>query len=333
MMPLVASASRFRYTGADEGKIITVRGPIAPGSLGLSLTHEHVLVDFIGADKVSPDRYDADEAYGVIISHLQTLEKTGCRSFFECTPNFLGRDVSLLKRLSEGTGLNIVTNTGIYGAAGEKFIPEFVNRETAQQIAARWILEFRKGVGNTGVRPGFIKTGVDKGPLSARQRKLIEAAAITHLQTGLTVGVHTGDGAAAREQLEILAAKGVDASARIWIHAQNETDKLQYVEAAKRGSWVSFDGLDESNVDDYIEKCRWMESNGVLDKVLLSQDAGWYHVGEAGGGNFRDYTTVPERFIPEMLKRGFGETEVELLFVRNPARAFTIGVRRLADEN
>jgi hypothetical protein len=49
--------------GADsvirhEGKIVTVRGPILPDKLGFTLPHEHILVDFIGADKVSPDRYD-----------------------------------------------------------------------------------------------------------------------------------------------------------------------------------------------------------------------------------------------------------------------------------
>jgi len=46
-----------------EGKVVTVNGPIAPSELGFTLPHEHVLVDFIGADKVSPDRYDSDEAF------------------------------------------------------------------------------------------------------------------------------------------------------------------------------------------------------------------------------------------------------------------------------
>ena len=57
-----------RLEGADsmirhEGKVVTVNGPIAPSELGFTLPHEHVLVDFIGADKVSPDRYDSDEAF------------------------------------------------------------------------------------------------------------------------------------------------------------------------------------------------------------------------------------------------------------------------------
>jgi hypothetical protein len=41
----------------DEPYFIqTVRGRIKPDQLGLTLIHEHVMVDFVGADKVSKDR-------------------------------------------------------------------------------------------------------------------------------------------------------------------------------------------------------------------------------------------------------------------------------------
>ena len=51
------------------------------------------------------------------------------------------------------------------------------------------------------MRPGFIKTGVDPGPLSPIDRKLIEAAVICHGQTGLRIHCHTGDGRAAMDIL------------------------------------------------------------------------------------------------------------------------------------
>ena len=128
-------------------------------------------------------------------------------------------------------------------AVGEKFLPRFVYHETAEQIASRWIREWTDGIEGTGIKPGFIKTSVDKAPLSPTLRKIIDAAGITHLATGLTIGVHTGDGEAAKEQLEILKARGVSPEARNWIHAQNEKDNRYHIEAAKKGSWVSFDGV------------------------------------------------------------------------------------------
>lgn len=51
--------------------IETATGPIAADRLGLTLMHEHVLVDFIGADRVSPDRYDADQPFATVLPHLK----------------------------------------------------------------------------------------------------------------------------------------------------------------------------------------------------------------------------------------------------------------------
>jgi len=37
---------------------------------------------------------------------------------------------------------------------------------------------------------------------------------------------------------------------------------------------------------------------GHLPRVLISQDSGWYHVGEPGGGRFRPYTCLFDGFLP-----------------------------------
>src|SRR6187431_2666753 len=113
-----ACAPLARVCGADplDGKVMTVLGPIAPGQLGVTLTHEHGVVDFLGAEKAKALRHDAEDAFTTILPHLKKLKERGCQSFVECTPNYIGRDVRLLKRLSEASGLNILTNTGYYGA-------------------------------------------------------------------------------------------------------------------------------------------------------------------------------------------------------------------------
>ena len=47
---------------AQNGPVQTVLGPVSPGDTRPHVAmHEHVLVDFVGADKVSRDRYDRDE--------------------------------------------------------------------------------------------------------------------------------------------------------------------------------------------------------------------------------------------------------------------------------
>jgi phosphotriesterase-related protein len=65
-----------------------------------------------------------------------------------------------------------------------------------------------------------------------------------------------------------------------------------------------------------------------LNRVLISQDAGWYSVGEPGGGKFRPYTSIFEQFLPSLAKAGFSREEIHTLMAKNPAEAFTVRVRR-----
>ena len=324
---LQLQAFKWKPESAD-GMVMTVAGPINPDAMHFTLTHEHVLADFIGADNYSKSRYNPEEVYSVALPFLTEVKNSGCSSFVDCSPAYLGRDVKLLKRLSESSGLNIITNTGYYGAVGEKFLPRFVYHETQEQIATRWIKEWTDGIENSNIKPGFLKTSVDKAPLSPTLRKIIDAAAITHLATGLTIGVHTGDGKAANEQLEILNARGVSPEARIWIHAQNETDSGFHINAAKRGSWVSFDGVNPKTIQDNIGFLKTMKTENLLARVLVSQDSGWYNVGEPKGGNYKNYTTIFTQLIPALQQNGFTKDEINGLFIVNPARAFTVRVRK-----
>jgi len=262
------------------------------------LVHEHILVDFIGADQIRPGRYDPEEVFRVARPKLEEVRRLGCVRLLECTPNYLGRDARLCRRLEEATGVEIWTNTGLYGAANHKFVPAYARREAAEELARRWIAEFEQGI--DGVQPRFIKTGVNKGPLDELDRKLVRAAALASRATGLTIASHTGDGAAALEQIEIVAREGVAAEKFVWVHAQNERDHAIHERLARAGAWVEFDGISEKTADWHLACVKHMAGAGLLGRVLISQDAGWYRVGEPGGGAFRGYTYIYTDFIPRL---------------------------------
>jgi phosphotriesterase-related protein len=61
---------------------------------------------------------------------------------------------------------------------------------------------------------------------------------------------------------------------------------------------------------------------GHIERVLISQDAGWYHVGEPAGGRFRPYTFLFDGFLPALRRAGLTEGDVRTLLVDNPARLF-----------
>jgi phosphotriesterase-related protein len=299
----------------------SVRGPIDPQRLGLTLMHEHVLVDFIGADQVSTARYDADRAYAIVLPHLIAAMRSGCETLVECTPAYLGRDVRLLRRLSESSGLNILTNTGYYGAAKDKHLPRHAFTESAEQLAARWTREFEAGIDGTAIRPGFMKIGVDEAPLSDVDAKLVRAAAMTARTTGLPIASHTTGGEAALAELELLDRAGVPAAAFIWVHAHNERDTAFHVRAARAGAWVEFDGLSETSLARHVELVLHMKAQGLLGRVLVSHDAGWYHVGEPDGGRFRPFDTLFTKFVPALGEGGLTKEDVRQLLVENPRRA------------
>jgi len=303
---------------------MTVLGPVRPQRLGRTLMHEHVLVDFAGAETIEPGRYVPDEVFHTALPHLQKLKAVGCGTLVECTPAYLGRDPELLRRLSTASGLHIVTNTGFYGAAHDKFVPRFAYSETAEQLADRWTREFAEGISPSGIRPGLMKIGVDSLPLSEVDRKLVAAAALTHRRTGLAIASHTTSGSAALAELGILTEHGVPASAFIWVHAQNEPDANLHQEVARLGAWVEFDGVSPTTVEKHIDVILQMRRAGLLSRVLVSQDAGWYHVGEAGGGDFRGFEFLFTDFLPALSKAGASSQDIETLLVRNPQAALTV---------
>ncbi|HKI88360.1 MAG TPA: hypothetical protein VKA38_04975, partial [Draconibacterium sp.] len=248
--------------------------------MGKTLHHEHLLVDFIGADSISYDRWNKEEVVKKVLPYLLEIKKLGYKTLVECTPAYLGRDPKLLKMLSDQSGIQLITNTGYYSAVGGKYIPKHGFAETAEQLANRWIDEAKNGIEGTGIYPGFIKISVDRGPLEEINRKVVEAACITHKATGLTIMSHTGLAVPAFQELEILDKYGIDPSAFIWTHAHNESDSNKLLEAARKGAWIAFDNFNPKRLDRYVAFAQLMKKEGLLNRLMFSHDAGWYKPGE-----------------------------------------------------
>jgi phosphotriesterase-related protein len=331
-----------------SGSIMTVTGPIRPGALGRTLIHEHVVVDFIGAARTAPGRYDAEGAFETALPHFQRLRDRGVRSLVECTPRFIGRNVALLRRLSEASGVQVIGNTGWYAAVDHRFLPPEAESESAEQIAARWLAEWHGSISVSaddgpgaagGVRPGFMKLGTGNGTLPPTDGKLLRAAARVHRETGLTIFVHTGDGTAALDEIRLLREEGVAPGALVWVHAQNDPGPIQ-IEAARAGAWVSLDGysLAPQNALRYPNMIEAHREAGTLNRVLVSHDDGWAVDGDAprgnklalfGNGNAAPYESIFNRLIPDLRSRGFAETDFIQLLETNPREALTIRRRLL----
>jgi len=320
----------FALFGCSQSKdlyIQSVTGPQSPSPSDTWLSHEHILVDFIGAESIDPDLWEHEEVIDEVLPYILKLKDHGVKYFVEATPNFLGRDVVLLEKISKQTGLKILTNTGLYGALDNKYIPEYAYRKTAEELSEMWINEYENGIGGTAIKPGFIKISVDASDtLDSMHQKLVAAAALTHLKTGLTIASHTGEAKGLWPQLEILNNYGVAPKAFIWVHAQNENDHNNYLKAAETGCWISLDGLGWE-LEKYVEKLLFAKNNEMLDQILISHDAGWYDP-QKEEQPIQPYTNIFEKLYPKLISKGFTEEDFHQLVSNNPSQAFSIRIRK-----
>lgn len=308
------------HARAQAPAVQSVTGPVAAGRLGLTLTHEHLFSQF-GADPADTPAYDEAEVRATVVPYLAYLHALGVRTVVDATAMRFGRHPALLRDLSRASGVQILTNTGAYGAADDRYVPDSARTATAAEIAAVWTREARAGIGGSGIRPGFIKIGVDAGPLSPLDRRLVEAGAMTHRASGLLMAVHTGDNSVAvREQLEVLASQKVSPSAWVWVHASASVDDPLLWEVAGNGGWLGFDGLRAETFDRHMALVLEARRRGLLGRVLLSHDGNSW---PATGRLPRDFDLLLTSGRRRLRQGGVSDAELAQLLVDNPREALT----------
>lgn len=303
--------------------IQTVTQLISKEDLGIVLPHEHILVGFIEDGKLTSQDYDRDDVVRVMLPYLKQLADAGCRALVDCGPEYLGRDPYILKELSQLSSMHIITNTGFYQGP---YLPSFVYEISVEELADIWIKEAEEGIGESGVKPGFIKIALSNSNrrILPIQQKILSAAIRTSKQTGLTIQAHTIGGLTILHALEIIQENDFDPSKFIWVHADSELDLAYHERAVKAGMWIEMDSIGARAYLEHYGIIKNLIDRGLEDKILISQDAGWYNVGQKDGGQVRPYHLLFTEFIPLLLEKGIDEVIIDKLLVKNPASALNI---------
>jgi len=327
ILTLVSCKSSQKNSSDPEAYIYSVHGKMGIENLGVSLTHEHVMSRF-GLEPVYIAEYDKDSLLMQVVPYLREVKALGVKTIFDCTTAYFGRNVSLLREISDSSGVEIITNTGYYAGANDRYVPESAYESNSEEIAQIWIDEFENGIDKTGVRPGFIKLAFDKGA-SEIDLKLFTAGILTHLSTGLTMVVHTENNLQAVEkQLELLDKHEVSPAAWVWVHASKMDDVNFLVETAMKGGWISLDKFKADETEDYVSRLTLFREKDLLNKVLLSHDGNSYN----RDGNLKGYHAVMTHLVPALKDNGFSEEEINQILVINPQNAFKVGIRRTAEQ-
>ncbi len=136
-------------------KIVTVNGPIDPRELGVTLSHDHLLVDAWGMTPGYEDYGTILDNEDLAIEEMKRYRRAGGSALCDPTTVGIGRNPGALRRISRASGVHIVMGCGWYR---ERVYPPYVFQEQPDRLADRLVQELTEGVDGTWICPGFIRS-------------------------------------------------------------------------------------------------------------------------------------------------------------------------------
>ena len=346
-------------TRSATGHVQTVLGVIAPDAMGITLPHEHLLIDFkvmFAEPAAARDKGRAAEPVSlanlswvrqnfnanldnlrltdeqVAIDEIMLFRHAGGATVVDPTPPSLARDPLALARIARATGLNVVMGSGYYVAASH---PPDMDRKSVDDLACEMIADVTVGVGDTGVRAGLLGEIGATYPWTDNERKVLRAAVVAQRETGAPLMVHPGRHPdMPRELAEFVRAEGGDVTRTIMCHIDRTiADVGAVIELARTGIWLEYDlfGLENSyypynpsfdmpNDGGRMAHVLALIEAGYGDRLLLSHDIAYKTSLVKYGGYGYHHLLV--NVVPRLRRKGVDDAGVRQLLVDNPKRAF-----------
>lgn len=305
-------------------EVITVLGPIAPENLGVTQTHEHLILD----------AYDHYGDYGfviddeeLVIEEVREYSRLGGKTLVDVTLDEIGRNPAALARIAKASGLNVVMGCSWYR---EFAYPAIVAEKNSNELAEILVREIEEGVGETSVRAGIIgEIGTGRHFIKPAEERVFRASAIAQQKTGVAITTHTTRwGTLALEQIAMLLEFGAEREKIIIGHLGDRIGVQHLLPVAAEGVYLEIDNI---GYTDYQPE--WVRADNVAalckegfgEKILLSEDICLLsHLKYQGG---KGYGYLLETFVPLLRERGVSDEQIHLMLVENPARVLARLVR------
>lgn len=320
----------------------TVRGPVEIERLGATLPHEHIFVKNPELEKNYPHpEWVETDWMKVARESFHELYEKGISTLVDMTVAGLGRDIHRIQTLSEEVPINIVVATGYYTL---KDLPTYFHNhgpgtlaggpEPLEEMLERDITE---GIAGTGVKAGVIKVASDRAGFTPDIERVMSAAAVVHLRTGVPISTHTSvANQSGRAQQKFFRERGVGPESVVIGHCGDTTDLDYLRKLMDNGSMI---GLDRFGIGDIVpdaslsveertETVFELIELGYSDRILLSHDAAVFSINsEPSVRRVKapewHYGLISERVLPTLRSRGVSESTIEQITVHNPARFLT----------
>jgi phosphotriesterase-related protein len=335
---------------------MTVNGPIPPEAMGVTLPHEHLLLDMDWPGLWPDVSHRPDLVWQpVSITNLGEIRRNymavrdnailgdisemseevaayralGGGSIAEMTTLGLRPDPAGLREISRRSGVHIIAGTGFYT---EETLPPEVVELSVPEMRAVMIRDLTEGFPGTGVVAGVIGEIALNHPIKPAEERALRAAAQAHLETGVALCVH-GFGT---EAIRILQEEGADLSRVVACHHDGASlERARPI--ADLGVFIEFDCFGHEFYCDngaYDSDQPWSFSSdaqrvaalvrlieaGLADRLLLSHDIcvkmQLRRYGACG------YAHVLENIVPMLIHRGIPQAQVNQMLIYNPRELF-----------
>jgi phosphotriesterase-related protein len=348
-----------RMAPSLAGQVQTVLGSISPEAMGITLPHEHLLIDFkvmFAEPAAASDKGRAWEPVSlanlgwvrqhfnanldnlrltdeqVAADEIRLFKHAGGSTVVDPTPRTLARDPLALARIARATGMNVVMGSGYYVAASH---PPDMDGKSVGALADEMIADVTVGAGDTGVRAGLLGEIGTTYPLAENERKVLRAAVAAQRQTGAPLMVHPGRHPKMPMELaELVDKEGGDVARTIMCHIDRTiSDVRAVIDLAQTGIWLEYDlfGLENSyypynpsfdmpNDGGRMAHILALIAAGHGDRLLLSHDIAYKTSLVKYGGYGYHHLLV--NVVPRLRAKGVDDAGLHRLLVDNPRRAF-----------
>ena len=275
---------------------------------------------------------DFEEQYREVME----FKKAGGGAIVDVSEIGLGRDPKGLQRMSNATGLDIVMGASWY--TKDYYAPD-MDARTVDELADVIVRDVTVGVDGTQIRSGVIgEIGIDGGPLTPNELKVIRASARASRITGAPMSFHAGGVDDERlVTIDTVLSEGVRPEQIIMGHSGGITPNLPLVKRIlAKGVYLQIDWLgvatgpagvlgnrsDRTIAQVIVD----LAKQGYADRIMLSHDICTKLQLKKYGGN--GFAYINEHFLPVLRELGASEEDIHKFMVDNPRRALTFAPPR-----
>lgn len=266
--------------------------------LPIIYSHEHMAIDLSGP------KQDQDcnlNVYQEALDEIKVLKELGVCRIIDCSNHGIGRDVSVIKKIMEECGIEIMVSTGFYK---DPFLPSDYEDKTQEELVDELLHDIN--VGMDGIKATWIgEIGTSLNTITKNEEKLFKVAAKVHKLSGVPIITHTTLGTMGLEQIAIFKEYQVDLSKVIISHVALKKDFDYIVSLLETGVNIAFDTIGKLSYQSDEIRAEWIKKLvdlGYQKQMVISMDiTRKSHLKKYGGVG---YAYLIEIFIPLLIKRG-----------------------------